>query len=149
MRVEDLSLPDWRETIEELLSSGGEIVLTVTGTSMVPFLRPERDAVTIERADSFKKGDIVLYVRPNEAFVLHRIVAVEDSETLCCCGDGQVTQERGVLQDSVVGRVRIIHRGDRKIPVQSAFYVLLVKLWMFTTPLRPWYLRVRRYCFAK
>ena len=71
---------DTREYIamlRELINVGKDVNLTVTGSSMSPFLIHERDTVFLRKPDhELKKGDIVFYERDSGQFVLHQILRV-------------------------------------------------------------------------
>ncbi|MBR5524785.1 MAG: S24/S26 family peptidase, partial [Clostridia bacterium] len=64
----------------ECISQGQEVILTVTGDSMCPFLRHKRDQVVLAAADptALQPGDVPLYRRPGGQHVLHRIVERDD-----------------------------------------------------------------------
>ncbi len=91
--------------IEEAFVNEQTITIPVTGTSMMPLLRP-KDAVTLAPIDrkSIQRGDILLYRRSNGAFVLHRVVNVQDN-TVDFCGDNQVEVESSVPITQLIARV--------------------------------------------
>ena len=58
--------------IEEKLSESGKIVSSISGFSMYPLLKNQRDTVTVEKISrKIKKYDVLLY-RRNEKYILHR-----------------------------------------------------------------------------
>ncbi len=108
--------------IEEKVSSGGEISIPVTGTSMYPTLQAGRDYVVLKKApDKLKKGDIPLYRRENGKFVLHRIVG-EDENGYILCGDNQTEKEYGIAHSQVIAVLVAVERDGRKIPIDSTFF---------------------------
>ena len=61
-----------------LLPQVDTLPLVVSGTSMAPFLAPDRDRVFLSAVTRpLKAGDIVLYQRDCGTYVLHRIVRVD------------------------------------------------------------------------
>lgn len=67
----------------------GSAVLNVTGGSMRPLLRGGRDTVRLERLTRpGRRGEIVLYRREDDSFVLHRVIHTLE-EGCVCCGDAQ------------------------------------------------------------
>ena len=70
-----LDTKEYLDTVVELLAQGHrDVTVPVKGSSMVPFLHngdvvylnlPERPA---------KRGDILLYLRPDGRYILHRVV---------------------------------------------------------------------------
>ena len=74
--------------IKERLAAGQSVRFSPKGTSMLPMLRQGIDSVVLSPLPKrLGKYDLPLYQRDNGQFVLHRIVAAEDSYT--CIGDNQ------------------------------------------------------------
>ena len=59
-----------------IVNTKGYYCATVHGYSMYPLLCNHRDSVYIEKANSYKKYDVVLFERPNGKLVLHRIIKI-------------------------------------------------------------------------
>lgn len=63
----------------EELKSGGEVLFTVRGHSMTPFLKNEKDSVMMKRfdpgTDELRRGDVALF-RFKGNYVVHRCVSV-------------------------------------------------------------------------
>ena len=99
MKVERKSLP--MEEISELLllqmQNGGRGKLTVTGYSMMPMLHNGRDSVELTLPQGpCRKGDVILYRREDGRIILHRIIAM-DGENYICCGDNSPKGEPSPL----------------------------------------------------
>ena len=63
--------------IKDFISKEKQVAITVTGNSMSPFLKDKRDkAVLSPITKKPKKDDVVLYLRDNGTYVLHRIFKV-------------------------------------------------------------------------
>ena len=108
-------LKDAEPIFRAVLESGGTFTLKPRGNSMRPTIIPGRDSVSLVRpAGTASLHDILLYQRQDGSFVLHRVAAVEKDGTYTMCGDYQVTLERGVRHQDVVGVVQAIHcpQGD-------------------------------------
>ena len=67
-----------RVSYEEYLEAHGSLTYTNVGVSMLPLLKEGRDLFTVEKKGEArcKVGDVVLYRRPPNQYVLHRIVEV-------------------------------------------------------------------------
>ena len=116
-----LNINDIVPLVEAQVNSGGYFYLVPKGVSMLPTIRGDVDTVTLEKADSLKKGDIVLYKRENGQIVLHRIVGfLRDS--LILSGDAQTELEFGIKQNAVIARVREIKKGTKVIKRNSLAY---------------------------
>ena len=122
--------------MEEILSQGGAVELTVTGSSMYPMLRHKVSRVKLFRAEGeLPVGTLPLYRRDNGAFVLHRIVSRE-GETYTCCGDNQWVLEPGIRPDQIVAVMTEFARGDKWHPADSFGYRLYWRFWVGIRPLR-------------
>lgn len=135
------------EALSELLllqmEKGGRAHLTVTGGSMLPMLRPSRDAVElIAPTGERKKGDIILYRRASGAFVLHRIIALKDGGYICC-GDNQAEKEP-VAPEQMLAVVDGYIRKGKKRRIDGFGYRLYKGLWVGAFPLRRLYIAIRR-----
>ena len=127
----ELLLPLMREQLDR----GETFSFKPGGVSMLPTIRPNRDAVVVgPLPEQLKKFDLPLYRREDGAFVLHRIVKVE--QTYTCVGDGQFQYERGITREQMVAIVTAIIRNGRKISVQSPVYRLYCRFWHGTRRIR-------------
>lgn len=73
----------------ELLNAGAQPTIIISGGSMLPFLAPGRDSVTLRAVDrELSRGDIVFYRRDGGRYILHRIIRV-DGDRLWLAGDAQ------------------------------------------------------------
>ena len=71
------------QVVQLQLSEKGSAGLVVTGNSMWPTFRHRKDQVVLRPADTFQKGDIILYRRENGQYVLHRIMQKKDGYVFC------------------------------------------------------------------
>lgn len=87
-QVVTLPLEQMFPVMQEQLALGQEVVLTITGNSMSPFVRHRRDQVVLVSADAaaLQPGDVPLIRRDNGQFVLHRIVERDDGAVRKCWG---------------------------------------------------------------
>ena len=126
--------------IREKLDAGGTFTLTITGTSMYPFILGGRDRVTLSPiTGKLKKNDLPLYIRDNGQFVLHRIVKVNKDGTYTCCGDHQWDKEHGLRQNQMVA----IAKG-KTITNRNVLYRLYRTVWTWVLPLRRYYFGLER-----
>ena len=123
--------------IEEKLKKGESCVLTVEGTSMLPFLRPKEDQVVIVPFSGVvKKYNVLLYVRENGQYVLHRVVKKKRDE-LWMRGDHQYTVERNILPSSCIGRLEGTWKNagskkERYVRENDVVHRVEVALWFFS-----------------
>ncbi len=121
--------------MDEILSAGGTVELTVTGGSMRPMLLHKKSRVRLIRRETVQRGDIPLYRRKNGGYVLHRIVGEENGAYLCC-GDAQWHIERGICADQIIGVVTDFSREGKWASCENANYRLYWRFWLWIRPLR-------------
>ena len=122
-----------------LLEEGIPCHLTVTGDSMRPFLRHQRDGVILAPVSGeIRRGDILFYLRAPNAPILHRVHRAEGNR-LVMCGDAQTGLEP-IAREQVLGVVSHIKREGRVIPCENRCLRLSVALWMSLRPVRPYLL---------
>lgn len=126
---------------EELLDRFGQLVYPNKGVSMMPLLRQGKDLMVIDKKgpEPCKKYDAVLFKRTSpggrEAYVLHRILRVNDDGTYWIVGDNCVSGET-VREDQILGVLRAVVRDGRRIPVTDPTYRAYVGLWCGCYPVR-------------
>ena len=83
---DSLKIPniDLLEECIELLNEGKTVLLTAKGDSMLPFIR-DREKIILQKAETYRRGDIVLARTDNGTTVLHRIIRT---------GNGTATLEK-------------------------------------------------------
>lgn len=129
------------EELERALKSGCELPLRVTGSSMRPFLRENRDTVWLTFSDDPKLGQIVLFRRSDGHFVLHRVRKKRKDGTLTVNGDAQTWTET-IRVDQVIARVTAVTRSGKKKPYDTFGTRLRDTLWYPTRPFRPFIFKV-------
>lgn len=124
--------------IMTVAEDGSVIPLLVTGTSMLPFLLDRRSVVYLEKDRSYqpKRGDIVLFLRPDGAWVLHRVVRLLPNGKLLINGDGQAWTET-IMPQQIMARVVRICRRKRIFSTENVIYRVLSRMWMPLRPIHP------------
>ena len=132
------------ERFVPLLDSGALVPVTVTGTSMVPFLRHQKDTAFLRGPQYLppRVGDILFFRRDNGELVLHRLNQFEPDGRLRINGDAQTWFER-IQPGQVLGVVELVRRGKGKPFSPRRFdWRLLQWLWRGLLPVRPELLRL-------
>ena len=124
-------------TYEEILAQEGKLVYTNVGVSMLPLLRQGRDLFIVEKRgpDRLKAGDVVLYRRPPDKYVLHRIVQVREKDYVIL-GDNCVNREYGITDDDILGVMTGFVRDGEQHTVTERGYRLYRFLWLHGAPVR-------------
>lgn len=126
-----------KTSYEEYLNKYGELTYRNVGVSMLPMLKQGRDLFTVSKKNSgrCKKYDVVLYRRPPNRYVLHRIVEVRE-DGYVILGDHCMNKEYGVTDEDIVGvLVSFQHRG-KEYPVTDRRYRIYSRLWYWIYPIR-------------
>lgn len=122
--------------IRELLDRDEHCRVVVTGSSMWPFLRHERDAVILSSVTApLHPGDIIFYLRTPTVCVLHRIIRPRADGLWDVTGDAQTSLEP-VHPRQVLGVVTEIERGDRRFPCTQPLWRALCRVWRSLLPWR-------------
>jgi len=132
--------------LAETLQNGGEVIFTVTGSSMLPLLRHRRDKVCLVEAQDkrLRKYDIPLFVRKDGKYILHRIIAVK-ADGYVVTGDHQCVKEYPVLPSQVLGLVKSFWRDGKYISCDDFWYRAYCRLWVLGYPARWAYLRWKQF----
>ena len=139
-KPEKIKIIDSKEflgAVKDLVLSGRTVSLTVTGGSMTPFLAGGRDRVFLSPVTApLKRGDVVMYTRPNGQYILHRIVRVRECNVFDIAGDAQTEIECGVRREQIFAEVTSIERKGRKISPPSFFWFFFAHIWIRLIPAR-------------
>ena len=135
--------------IKEALKSNATVPLTVTGSSMMPLLKPQRDIVWLEKCDvgQIKKGDILLFERENGKPVLHRVIKIRN-DVLIMNGDALSWAEQ-IEKTQVIACVKNFERNKKMFTCDSKRVKLWNALWSVTRPVRTVIRKVRSLLTAK
>ncbi len=118
-----------KSTFEQELQKNGRLIYKVSGFSMSPLLRENRDLVVIEagNTDRYRKYDVVLY-KVKDRYVLHRILKVREQDYVLC-GDRCTKKEYGVRDDQILGVMTAFVRDGKTISTRAFRYRLYTHLW--------------------
>lgn len=131
---------DTREYLDmvcQALQEGKKMVpVPVAGGSMTPFLHPG-DTVFLDLLDSPpKKGDIILFTRPDGRYILHRIVQVRRDGTFILLGDAQTEREVVDGIHRIHARVTCARHKGQLLTKKSLRWWFFATVWMYVVPFR-------------
>lgn len=126
------------EALPGLLEKDGKFPLYVTGFSMRPFLRQNRDIVWLRACSngSCRRGQILLFQRSNGKLVLHRVRRVLSENRYLMNGDAQTRCEI-INGNQILAEVFEIQRGEKRFSCDRFVLRLENLLWHPTKPIRP------------
>ena len=130
--------------IEKVLEEKGYSMTAPFGTSMLPFIRPQRDIIVVRKYQGEAKcRDVILYRRVGGKLVLHRILEV-GADSYVLCGDNQYIKEYGVKKEQVLGVLEGVYRDEKYIDCKkSSGYKVYVRLWCKSLFMRRIILKVK------
>ena len=136
MRIVDTQ--EYLDQVCAMLAEGSRSVpVPVSGTSMCPFLHPGDTVYLDLPSGPLKKGDIVLFIRPNGRYILHRVVRTDSSGVYGILGDNQVTPEP-VTEDRIRAVVTAVCLSGKTVKPGSPKWWFYAHPWRLLTPVRPW-----------
>ena len=138
-----VDIDTYMPVLRELLSQGKEVSLTITGSSMSPFLVHQRDQILIAPPDgSWKKGDMAFFVRANGQYVMHRICRVDKDGSCFFVGDAQQWVEGPIAPCQIFGKITSVKRKGKWIGPKDFWWQFFEKIWIRIIPFRPFFRRV-------
>ena len=143
----EILLEEYRRILAEE-SRVQALPLVISGYSMTPFLLHGRDTVYLSRLERQpKRGDMLLYRRDSGAYILHRVVRVENG-VCTMVGDAQTLLEPGIRRDQIIAIVTAADRKGKRQKPGCFWWEFFEKVWLGMIPLRPYamalYGRLRR-----
>ena len=143
MQEHSVHMQDLMPVFQETLAQGKTVRFSPRGVSMLPMLRQGIDTVTLSPVSGkLKKYDIPLYKRDDGAYILHRVLKVQ--QTYTCIGDNQYLYEPGVRDDQIIAVVTAFTRGKKQVSINNFGYRLYVRFWCGTRPVRWFIIRAIR-----
>ena len=134
--VHQVDTEEYLNAVSALIAEGREVTVPVRGGSMNPFLVDNRDCVLLVPApERLRRGDIVLFRRASEQYVLHRIVAVRRSRSgshepvYFMRGDAQEVTEGPVARAQVRALAARVMRQGRWLTDRDLRVLFFRHLW--------------------
>ncbi|OYT46898.1 MAG: signal peptidase I [Desulfurococcales archaeon ex4484_42] len=116
-------------TLTLLILTGNLVIAVVEGISMEPLFQTGDVVFVIKvKPSDIKPGDIIVYEKPNGAYIIHRVTKIvnENSEIVIITkGDNNKYYDPPISVNQVVGKVLSIY----DIPVKLPF-LGLISLWI-------------------
>lgn len=108
------SMSSLHPIICESIKDGGQFVFYPSGMSMYPTIKEKEDCVVLVEAENLQKNDLILYLRDNGKYVLHRIISLKNGKYILC-GDNQVVYERGITDSNIIAMAHEIRKPSGKV----------------------------------
>ena len=112
------------------------VPVPIRGVSMRPFLRTGDFACLAPLPEKIKKGDILLFQRENNQYVLHRVYQIRRDGTLLMLGDSQL-QPEPVTREQLRARAAFVRCAGRDCRPGSFRWWFFACPWLRLAPWRP------------
>ena len=120
-----------------MLSQGHtHVPVPVNGVSMRPFLRNGDFVYLIALPEKVKRGDIVLFQRKNNQYVLHRVYKIRRDGTYLFLGDSQLEPEP-VDRSQLRAKVSFVRCGGENCAPGSFRWWFFAGPWLYLAKWRP------------
>ncbi len=132
-------------SIAEYLAEHEKLVYRISGVSMKPMLRQNKDLVVIRRYDGkgLHKHDVAMYDRGgSRRYVLHRVVEVYDGY-YTFLGDNCISKEKNIPEGSIVAVLDSFIRNGKIISLDHPLYKFYVIVHCRMYPVRKVFLWLR------
>ena len=128
---------------EEYLEKNGSLTYSNVGVSMMPLLREGKDLFKVKKKDKrrCRRGDVVLYRRPPDKYVLHRVIEVRPKDYVIL-GDNCVKKEYGIKDSDIIGVMTGFVRNGKEHTVKELSYHIYTDYILHTIPIRIFYKKV-------
>ena len=129
---------------EDYIEKYGTLTYTNVGVSMMPLLRQGKDLFTISKKDKrrFRRGDVVLYRRPPNKYVLHRIIEVRTDDYVIL-GDNCIRKEHGIKDSDILGVMTGFVRSGKEHSINEKRYRLYTWVILNTIPVRVFFKKIK------
>lgn len=119
------------------------IQIPLDGDSMQPWIRRQRDLVTIVPLQRpVRRGDIVLFADDAGRYVVHRVWKQKDGFVITL-GDHCTKPDHPLRPEQIWGLVTKVTRGGWTIPVDNAPARNFGRFWMALLPVRVGYYTIK------
>ena len=110
-------------SFEDYIDKYGSITYKNKGVSMLPLLREGKDLFTIEKksGERCRRGDVVLYKKGQNRYVLHRVVEVRENDYVIL-GDNCIKREYGIKDEDILGVMTSFVRNGKEHKVEDTDY---------------------------
>lgn len=148
MNHKTISIQELAPLIKEQVDEGKQVMLTISGNSMLPFMIDQETILTLEAIKRpLKRKDIVFYQNNHGQYLLHRILHAPKNNLII---RGDALQKKEVLaRNQMIAMVTSFKQGNKVTNVGSFWYRFKVSIWLVLAPIRPLLMKIIRYQLTK
>ena len=118
-----ITLEDAFDDVLSRIAEGYRVDIIAKGRSMLPFIRSQRDAITLSplTEESIQPGRIVL-VRISRGYAIHRIETIYPGGRIILRGDGNPYQREACIPRQILAEATCVRRGRHLITQGSCLW---------------------------
>ncbi len=140
--MRELDAQEYLTMLRGLVEEGREVTMTITGSSMAPFLIHRRDSICFAKPDrELRRGDMVFFRRTDGTYVMHRICRVKDNGYYLI-GDAQTVKEGPVGRSQIFALVKKVRRKGVWMGPGDFWWEFFEHVWLRMIPLRRLVMRI-------
>lgn len=119
-----------------IVSEGKDVILSVNGKSMLPFIIGGEEKAVLTQPGKIEKGKVYLAFTDDGRYVIHRVEKT-DGKNVKLMGDGNIKFGEFCGVDGIKARVDyVISKSGKKRFLYSRWRLFLTRIWLFLKPLR-------------
>lgn len=142
--VKPIDTNEYISMLRSIVEEGKEVSLTISGSSMAPFLIHHRDRIFFSKPEKpLKRGDMVFFQRMNGQYVMHRIRRVAGPDYYLI-GDAQTETEGPVRREQIFAVVNSVQRKGKRIVPGDFWWRFFAGFWLVIIPFRRMIMNVYR-----
>lgn len=146
--IREVDIHEYLPVLIDIINTGKDVNLLISGSSMTPFLCHKRDTIIISKPDDhFYRGQMVFYIRDTGQYVMHRIHHIDRKGYLFIVGDAQIDIEGPIRKDQVFGVINKVIRKGKLIEKGNFWWDFFENVWIRIVPIRPYL--VKLYSFIR
>ena len=125
-----ITLEDAFDDVLSRIAEGYRVDIIAKGRSMLPFIRSQRDAITLSplTEESIQPGRIVL-ARISRGYAIHRIETIYPGGRIILRGDGNPYQREACIPRQILAEATCVRRGRHLITQGSCLWWCAEHLW--------------------
>ena len=137
-----VDIDEYLPVLIDIINTGKDVNMIITGSSMAPFLCHQRDTIIISKPTGhFFKGQMVFYKRDSGQYVMHRIHHIKD-DALYIVGDNQTDIEGPIRKDQVFGVINKVIRKGKTLQKGDFWWEFFEHVWIRIIPLRKLFVKL-------
>lgn len=127
---------EYMDALYSIVQEGREVSLIVSGNSMAPFLKDQRDYILIAKPQKkIRVGDMAFFQRGSGQYVMHRVYKIKP-DGYYFIGDAQINPEGPIAESQIFAVVKKVKRKGKWISSRNIIWKFYSVIWLHVVPFR-------------